>query len=570
MKKAIPALVAIVLIIVIVGVNYGKKIAEKYSYSEEKADLYEYFGVASDEEAAIIMQDEVIEEKALVKDGTFYFTYDVVSDYFIYTRLYVNELENSIRYVLPDRVLSLNIGESVYMNGASPMQCDYQIAFYEGDTLYIAVDFIRLFTVFDYETYSEPNRIQIYTEYSERQFVEVQKDTQVRYQGGIKSEILTEVSEGDKLYLLEQMETWSKVKTTDGYIGYVENKKIGAIQVETPIFKEEGSLYGDEEFVSISRDYKINLGWHQIGGPAGNDTLAEVLEGTQALNVISPTWFHLTGNEGEIVSYATQSYVDEAHARGLEVWALADDFTEEVDGFAIYSSSENRARLIENLMTEVLTYGIDGINIDFEKVTEAAGKHFVEFIRELSIPCRANGIVLSVDNYPPSGGAIWYNRKEQAVYADYVVVMGYDEHWGTGGVAGSVSSIGYVEQGIEDTMKYVPAEKLINGIPFYTRIWKTEGTETVGESVGMRGATDFVKSNGITTQWNDDVCQNYGEIQKGDALYQIWLEDYDSIKVKLDVMKTYDLAGVACWKLGLETNDSWDLVVEYVHGAIVE
>jgi len=566
MKKAIPVLIAIVLIFIVVGVSFGTKIMEKYSYSEEKADLYEYFGVTSDDEAAIILQDEVLEDKALVKDGTFYVDYDFVSDHFIYTRLYVNELENSIRYVLPNRILSVDIGTSAYMNGDSPVQCDYEIAFYEGETLYIAIDFIRLFTVFDYEIFEQPNRIQIYTEYSERQCVEVEKDTQIRYQGGIKSDILKEVTVGDKLYLLEQMETWSKVKSMDGFIGYVENKKLGAAETESPIFKDNGSLYGDEEFVGHTRDYKINMAWHQMGGPGGNGDLASYLANTKELNVISPTWFYLTGNEGEIVSYASKAYVDEAHARGLEVWALADDFTESVDDFSIFSSSENRARLIENLMTEVYANGIDGINIDFERVTEECGKHFVEFIRELSIPCRANGIVLSVDNYPPSGGAIWYNRKEQSVYADYVIVMGYDEHWGIGGVAGSVASIGYVETGIEDTLKYVPAEKLINAIPFYTRIWKTQGTETTGESVGMGGAKNFVASNNIQLQWMDDVCQNYGEMQRGEVYYQIWMEDYDSIKVKLDVMKSYDLAGVASWKLGLESSDVWDLIVQYMHG----
>lgn len=563
MKKIIPVLIAIVLIFLIVGISFGSKIMERYSYSKEEADLNEYFGVTGDE-AAIMMQDEIIEDKARVgADGTFYITYDTVSDHFIYTRLYVNETENSIRYVLPDRILSYNIGESSYMDGENENLCDYQIAFYEGDTLYIAIDFIRLFTVFDYETFREPNHIQIYTSHSERQVAEITKDTQVRYQGGVKSEILKEVVKGDQVIVLDQMETWSKVKTTDGLIGYVENKKLGEMKSMTPSFVNNSSMYGDLEFTNISKDYKINMGWHQIFGSAGNGTLTEVTARTKGLNTISPTWFHLSGNEGGIVSYASQNYVDTAHAMGLEVWALADDFTEEVDRYAIFSSSAVRAVLIQNLMTEVLTYGIDGLNIDFEKIDEATGKHFVEFIRELSIECRKNGIVLSVDNYPISGGKIWYNRREQSVYADYVIVMGYDEHWSTSTTAGSVASIDYVDRGIADTLEYVPAEKLINGIPFYTRIWSTTGTGVSGEAYGMQAAADFVKNNNIQTQWLDKECQHYGEIQKNDTLYQVWLEDYDSVKVKLDVMKTYDLAGVAGWKLGLESADIWDLIAEY-------
>lgn len=563
MKKLIPVLIAIVLIVIIGGISFGSLIREKYSYSEEKADLNEYFGVTGDE-AAIILQDEIIGEKARVgADGTFYITYDTVSDYFIYTRLYVNEEENSIRYVLPDRILSYNIGESRYMDGGEENICDYQIAFYEGDTLYIAVDFIRLFTVFDYETFRAPNRIQIYTSYGERQTAEITKDTQVRYQGGVKSEILKEMPEGEQVILLEQMETWSKVKTADGFIGYVENKRLGEVQTVMPSILNNSSMYGELEFTSISKDYKINMGWHQISGSGGNATLSEVTANTAGLNTISPTWFHLTGNEGNIVSYASRSYVDSAHAMGLEVWALADDFTEEVDRYAIFSSSAARARLIENLTREILNCGADGLNIDFEKIDEKTGKHFVEFIRELSVECRKNGIVLSVDNYPVSGGTIWYNRREQSVYADYVIVMGYDEHWSSGGKAGSVASIDYVKRGISDTLEYVPAEKLINGIPFYTRIWKTTGTEVTSDAVGMRAAADFVADNSIQTQWLDSECQHYGEIQKDETFYQIWLEDYDSVKVKLDVMRTYDLAGVASWKLGLETPDIWELIAAY-------
>ena len=208
MKKIIPVLIAVVLIIIIVGVSFGKEFKEKYSYSQDQADLNEYFGVSGDE-GAIIMQDEVILDKARVgSDGTFYITYDTVSDYFIYTRLYVNETENTIRYVLPDRIISYNIGESSYMDGDNENLCDYQIAFYEGDTLYIAIDFIRLFTVFDFETLTDPNRVQIYTTYGERQFATIEKDTQVRYQGGVKSEILKEVAAGDRVGVLEQMETW--------------------------------------------------------------------------------------------------------------------------------------------------------------------------------------------------------------------------------------------------------------------------------------------------------------------------------------------------------------------------
>ncbi len=565
MKRIIPVLIAIVLIILVVGINFVPKIIEKYSYSDERADLTAYFGVSSDSEAAIIMQDSILDQHALIRDGKPYISYDLVSEYFVESRFYVNEAENSIRYVLPDRILSLNIGENYYTDGTQAVDFGSVVAFTENDTLYLALDFVRLFSVFDYALYPGPMRVQIYTNCEERTQATIASDTQVRVRGGIKSEILEDVSKGDTVYILEKMDEWSKVKTADSFIGYVENKRLTDETTVTPDFADATSRYGDEVYTSQTRDGKVCLAWHQVAGTAGNDTLYNVLQSTESLSVVSPTWFHLTGSAGDIVSYASASYVQEAHSRGLEVWALCDDFTETVDDAAIFSSSAARENLINQLIEQVRTYELDGINIDFEKVSSDAGRHYVEFIRELSAICRLNNIVLSVDVYPPSGGTTWYNRSELGVYCDYVIVMGYDEHYAGCGTAGSVASIGYVEAGIQDTLASgVPAHKLINGIPFYTRIWTTEGTSVTAESVGMGVASDYIANHNIQTTWDESCCQYYGEMTDGGKLVQIWLEDASSIQTKLDVMDANGVAGVACWKLGLESSDIWQVISAYI------
>lgn len=564
MKKLIPFLVAFGLIIIILGVSFGAKIKEKYSYSKERADLNEYFQIVETDDVPIILQDEIIAEKAKKMDGTYYFDLDTVRSNFC-KRFYINTDENTVRYVMPDRIIQTNIGEPSYLDGDQPSETfAYPLTKKVNDTLYLSVDFVRLFSTFDYEVFTEPDRMQIYTSYSERQVASITKDTQVRYQGGVKSDILCDISTGDKIVVLEPMENWTKVKTLNGFIGYVENKMLSEQTAETPVFADTSSKYGDAEFSSISRDNKINLAWHQIGGQAGNDTFDSVISQTKGVNVISPTWFYLSDNEGNFNSYASSEYVEKAHAQGIEVWALIDNFTADVDCYSILSSSQKRATLISGLMNAVTTYDLDGINIDFEQISNDEGPHFVEFIRELSIPCRANGIVLSVDNYVPEGGSSQYNRKEQGVYADYLIIMGYDEHWGSGGEAGSVASINFVENGIKDTIEEVPANKVLNAIPFYTRIWKTNGADVVGESVGMGAAKQFVADNGIQTVWDEETCQNYGEAQIGDTFYQVWLEDEKSVEVKLNIMRNYDLAGIAEWKLGLEQPAVWDLIQAYV------
>ena len=567
MKKIIPVIVAVILIILIGAAGFGAKLLEKYSYSKERADLTEYFGIAGENDVPIILQDEQIEEHAKIFDGICYFDMATVHKYFN-DRFYEDKSENSLLYTTPDMVYANVIGTGTVTGYdadfvESGESYDYTISRYEGEALYIAVDFVKKYANFSYELFTEPNHMQIYTEWDRRQTASVTKDTQVRYQGGIKSDILTDVSAGDQVIILEEMETWTKVKTQDSVIGYVENKRLGEKTEEEPVPVTD---YVEPEYPSNTRDYKINLGWHVIGGVGGNDTLEETVAKTKGLNVISPTWFTLTGNEGEFSSFATTSYVERAHEMGLEVWALVGNVDSvDVDLYTVLSKTSNRRRLILQLLAAVREYNLDGLNIDFENVSLDAGEPFIQFIRELSIPCRKYGIVLSVDNYVPMNHTYHYDRAEQGVVADYVIIMGYDEHYNGSDEAGSVASINFVESGIKNTVAEVPKEKVINALPFYTRIWETGADGISSQAVGMEMAQTYVSDHGIATRWDEVTCQNYGEFQDGDRLCQVWLEDAESITVKLNIMEKYEIAGVAAWRLGFETADIWDVIEEYMN-----
>lgn len=569
MKKIIPVIVAVILIILIGAAGFGAKLLEKYSYSKERADLTEYFGIAGENDVPIILQDEQIEEHAKIFDGICYFDMATVHKYFN-DRFYEDKSENSLLYTTPDMVYANVIGTGTVTGYdadfvESGESYDYTISRYEGEALYIAVDFVKKYANFSYELFTEPNHMQIYTEWDRRQTASVTKDTQVRYQGGIKSDILTDVSAGDQVIILEEMETWTKVKTQDSVIGYVENKRLGEKTEEEPVPVTD---YVEPEYPSNTRDYKINLGWHVIGGVDGNQTLESVVSQTKGLNVISPTWFRLTGNEGEFTSFASTDYVDRAHGMGLEVWALMSNVEAEsadVDMYELLSRTHSRWNLISNLIAAAREYNLDGINIDFENISLDAGEPFIQFIRELSVPCRRYGIVLSVDNYVPMGHTDHYDRAEQGVVADYVIIMGYDEHYAGSDEAGSVASINFVENGIKNTVAEVPPEKVINGIPFYTRIWKSGAEGLSSEAVTMGMAQEFVENHGIAVRWDEATCQNYGEIQENDTFYQVWLEDADSIRVKLNIMQNYDIAGVAAWRLGHESANVWDVIEEYMN-----
>ena len=567
MKRLIPVLIAVVLILVIGGYGAWSVYEEKYSYSKEEADQMAYFHLEDTEQVALVLDRTILEEKGLKQGDHTYFTHEFVTRYFVPFRFYINKEENIVRYTLPDRVLELTIGEPSYRDGDQVVSTDYVPAFYRGDVLYFAADFVRLFKAFDMAYYDAPSRLVMTTEKAVGNEIKTAlftKDTAVRVRGGVKSEILTKVSKDDRVVILESLENWSKVATADGFQGYVENKQLTEMTTVEEALQDPTSIYGDLEFTSQKRDHKIVMGWQlQEGGYSGIDYLQELTGKTQGLNVISPTWFYLADNEGNVYSRAAADYVEAAHKRGLEVWALVDDFSANVDDGEIFSSTQRRKYVIDQLMSKVDETGLDGLNIDFEKVAESAGPHFIQFIRELSIECRQRGVVLSIDNYPPVGGRIWYYWTEQGIFADYVVIMGYDEHYAGSREAGSVASISFVEQGITDMAKYIPASKLINGVPFYSRVWKTKGTELTSDALPLTDLQVFLAKNNIALTWEEETCQNYGELTSNGTFYQVWVEDAESISAKLSVMDNHGVAGVSCWRLGMETADVWNAIGAY-------
>ena len=562
MKKIIPVLVAVILIVVVAVIGVGARLIEKYSYSDERADLAEYFDVRGEGDVPIIMQEERIEGHAKLIDGVCYFDLATVHKYFN-DRFYEDKKEGFLIYTLPDAIVSTLIGSDSVSLGGDGSTRDYTIARYEGETLYVAADFVKEYSNFSYTLYTDPYRMQVYTVWDAYQAAPILKDTQVRYQGGVKSAILTDVAAGTEVTVLEEMENWSKVKTEDGFVGYVENKRLGE---QTTVEPTPVTDYVEPVYESNTRDHKINLAWHVVASVGGNDTLISLMEGTKSVNVISPTWFALSDNSGNFTSFASKNYVDTAHDMGLEVWGLIDNFSNaDIDTYEVLAGLTTRQHLIDGLIETALQYGLDGINIDFENISLDAGEPFIEFIRELSIPCRQHGIVLSVDNYVPMGYTDHYDRREQGIVADYVIIMGYDEHHKNSETTGSVASIDFVESGIADTVAQVPANKVINAIPLYTRIWETKGTTIESQAVGIGTAKEYLAAHGITTAWDETTCQNYGEYQSGDSYYQVWMEDEESIRVKLNIMSKYGIAGVAEWQLAFGDSAVWDVIEEYMN-----
>ena len=541
-KKYKPVIAVAVLVILVAILGIVTHVVMKYIPSSEKMDLNEYYGEMADGEIALVIGTEKMEERGLVDGDRVYLPLDVVNTY-LNQRYYWDSANQQILYATPSELTSVSAsseaGDKVWV---------------KDDKVYLNLTYVQEFTDLDAYITKDPYRIAIQYKFKNVKTVTVKKNTSIRYRGGIKSAILTSVKKGIKLRLIEEMENWDQVATDDGYIGYIDKKKVG--EAEKTKFERS---FKKEEYSYLTMDSKVNMVWHQVTSTDANAYFADATANMTGVNVISPTWFYLTDTSGNIASIASADYVSQAHEKGLQVWGLIDNFTQEVSTTETLSSTAARQNIISQLIQAAKDVGMDGINVDFESLSEDVGIHFLEFLRELSIECHKNNLVLSVDNPVPEDFTSHYDRAEQGRVVDYVIIMGYDEHY-VGSEAGSVASLPWVEQGIQDTLKEVPAERVINAIPFYTRLWRTTGGNVTSEAIGMDQAQQTIADNNVETYWDKNTSQNYGKYDIDNSTYQIWLEDAQSVAEKVKLVSKYDLAGVSAWKLGFENSGIWQVI----------
>ena len=557
-NQLVPILVAMLLIILVAVAGIVTGFIKKYTPSDVRMELADYYHTGEGE-AALILQDTISEAKGKIVDGRAYLPYSVIANE-LGGRFYWDKESEKMLYTTATDTLEIKPEDTAYTIAGQTKQQDYILVKEIGEEFYIALDFVEQYMPIQGEVYDKPDRIVVSYKWGDINTVSVSKDTEVRYQGGIKSPILSDVKKGDTLILLEEMENWFRVMTTDGIDGYVEKKNLEKPQTTELSYTGEYK----EDYSSLTREHKINLAWHQVTSEAANAALGETIQNMAGVNVISPTWFSVTANEGTISSLASADYVNEAHSRGMEVWGLIDNFNPDVSTLETLSSRSSREHIIQKLLEEAQRVGLDGINVDFEALTEEEAPHFIQFVRELSVVCRANNLVLSVDNPVPQFTG-FYNRKEQGIVADYVIIMGYDEHTTGSEEAGSVASLPFVKEGIEKTLQEVPKEKVINGIPFYTRLWTESNNGTLSSEVmTMDAASQYIQENGIEVYWEKETAQNYGELLTDNGTQKIWLEDEQSIEEKMKLISQYELAGVASWKLGFERADVWNVISQYL------
>lgn len=390
-----------------------------------------------------------------------------------------------------------------------------------------------------------------------------EKGTQLRQTATIKSPYFEELPLDEQVLVLGEEQDWLYVQTLDGLQGYI---RADHTKPAEPIVYEGKK----DQYVGIKHDLagqKINLTWDAIYNRQPDLKQMPAMDG---LNVISPTWFELVDNSGKIQGKATHEYVEWAHARGYQIWALFSNGFEPDRTTEVLASAEKRFFMIQQIVAFAELYQLDGINIDFENVYTEDSDNFLQFVKEITPILHEQGIVVSIDVTPKSNSEMWslfLNRPSLGKVVDYMIVMAYDEHWGSSPKAGSVASLPWVENSISRIIEedQVPPNKLILGMPLYTRIWSEtpneDGTIKVSsKAIGMLRADEIIAEKQLTPQLDESSGQNYIEYIEEGIKQRIWLEDELSIAARVDLVHQYQLAGVATWQRAFHKPEIWKVI----------
>lgn len=523
--------------------------------SKEHADLEQYF--AAEPGRLAVVKDDVLSRKdALIRDGSAYVSLSCLGE--LNARFFFDESEDLLLFTLPDGTLTAD---------GSALCGDRTVLLKENGQTYVLLDYVGKYTDMRWQLFSEPDRLIIRTASGEREVLQAAEETVIRSEARISSPIMTTLKAGQTVSLIEEQSKWYTVCTEDGISGFMQADSAFTRKTVT---EEHAYIYPAPEMVSNRQG--ISLVWHQIRyRDEDNEKLEELMADVMGVTVVSPTWFFLTDGEGNFDNASSAAYVTKAHDMGLEVWALMNNMDNEIYGAdltGLLMSTSRRTKLVSGLVEAAVAIDADGINVDLENVPSDAGRGYVQFIREMSVACHAQGLILSVDNYVPSAWTAHYDRREQGIFADYVIVMGYDEHY-AGSDAGSTASLSFVTGGIEKTIEQVPAEKVICGVPFFTRLWRGSGTALTSQTLSMSGVRDFLKEHKLTPEWDGGLGQNYVSFILDGERARIWIEDTESMSARLSALKPYKTAGLAAWRLGMEIPEVWNVMNAYLEGTDV-
>ncbi len=561
------SIIAVLVVVIATALLFAyKKLISGFIVFENK-NVVEYGSLQTvpDGEALFILENSPAGYNAKVMDGKYYIKFETVQSLFN-DQFSVDKKSGNIYYTIPTMNMCITPDVGIVAEyGRKEDFGNYKPVVTVNGELYMDTEFVSKYSDVTFSFYDHPNRMVVYYQHKENLYYKLADETPFHSTASVKSEIYDVLPAGTIVSYIggtgSGKADFYYIMTADGRFGYVQKKHL-----LTSFYQLWQSEFREPEQVHMVVPETIRLGWHYTGSQKGNETYDTVVKNTEGMNVYSPRWMYVADNSGNLTNYGEAQYVKKAHDAGYQVWVLVQDFDgpESLDIAVLLADREARKRLAENMVNETVALGADGINLDLEKIDKNSAKDFIQFVKELSIMAHMKNLVLSVDNLVPLG----YNTYEldvQAKYADYIVIMAYDEHYAGSSEAGSVASIGYTKKALANTIAKVPRNQIVISVPFYTRLWETDAQGALSSSaVSMLKANAHVAKNNFEKKWDADTCQYYVSYTLSNIKYEMWLEDSRSLTMKLEAIRDANVAGMAAWRLGFEEDDTWKLITSII------
>ncbi|WP_066049380.1 glycosyl hydrolase family 18 protein [Robertmurraya korlensis] len=527
--------------------------------------LLYFYPFASSEKTSYFTGDNPVlfqgkqEGNAIIDGESVYIALDFLKEH-IDDTIFFDEKSNSIIITTSNKVIQMPTESLTYFINEQPVDLQFAPLVDEKGTLFVALDPIIQFYPVTYQVLEQTNVVLIQKDGEALQNSVVtmedvhEEKLRLRTDATLRSPYVADVSSGEKVWIEDEKEEFYFVRRKDGVAGYISKDLIEKQQEETIAVEYEKGAVNAPTF-----EGPINLTWEAVYTKNPDTSMIPKMNG---VNIVSPTWFELKDDTGSIGNLASLEYTKWAKDQGYQVWGLFSNAFDPDLTHAAFKDYETRQKMIRELLHYSQLYELNGINIDIENVREEDGPLVTQFVREATPYFHEAGLIVSMDvTFIAEGNwSAFYEREKLAEIVDYLAIMAYDEHWGSSPKAGSVASLPWVETNLQKLLEIIPNEKLILGIPLYTRLWEIKDSgEVSSKSKSMAQIKEWLTTNNLTPSYDADSGQNYAELYVPDqaTTYKVWLEDEQSLTARTNLAIKYDLAGVASWSRYFADETAW-------------
>lgn len=492
----------------------------------------------------------------LIKDDVIYLSEDDVQNFFD-KYIYTEEENGKIITTYDKKIAEIGFEDNVIEINGSEKEI-YAHAIEENGITYLPISEMNDVYNLEMENIEESKVVTMDSLDREQKKAILNSNVSVKSSKNLIAKTIDKAKKGDSVVVISNDGKFVKVRTENGKIGYVKSKKLDSEFLVREAMEEEKQIEG-----------KINLTWDYFStvgsAPNRNGTTIE------GVNVVSPAFFYLdeNGDLQENIGKSGKNYINWAHENGYKVWPMVSNAEAGIEVTStIMNSYEERKELIEKIVSLCVENNLDGINVDFENMKEEDKDLYSRFIIELTPRIKEIGMVISVDVTAPDGAPTWslcFDRHVIGDVADYIVFMAYDQYGKSSDKAGTTAGYNWVKLSLDKFLQTeeIESEKIILGIPFYTRLWTTNSDgEVISNSTVTMKNIDNVLLSDAERNWNDELKQYYVEYSDGNNKKEIWIEDIESLKAKVSLVKENNLAGIGSWEKDMESEEVWQMLAE--------